>query len=410
MATALQLIQLMKRIFFLMLFLTLGLVLSQLAPLVWGDYPGWFSWLRQFMTMGFLAYIMIEVGREFQIDLSNKKQYAVDYFVAATAAGFPWIMVSLYFLVFLMPEIQSSDRPQWMDALLAGRFAAPTSAGILFSMLAAAGLSRTWVFRKTRILAIFDDLDTVLLMIPLQILMVGMVWQLGGVLAAIIAILIFGYKFYKRLKWPASWVHVLAYAFLLTAITEVIYYFSKDASSGVGLHIEVLLPAFVLGCALRSEPHAKVTLPGEDAPGHQPEELAGVIVSCVFVFLVGFSMPNINGMGAGGMSFWVIAFHVLVVTLLSNIGKMFACFCYKNEASFKERLAVSVALFPRGEVGAGVLALALGYGMSGPFIIVAFLSLSLNLLLTGVFIFAVKKILRHVKDTVHYDLRRGAHV
>ena len=56
----------------------------------------------------------------------------------------------------------------WTEALLAGRFAAPTSAGILFSMLAAAGLSGTWVFRKARVLAIFDDLDTVLLMIPLD--------------------------------------------------------------------------------------------------------------------------------------------------------------------------------------------------------------------------------------------------
>lgn len=81
----------MKRILFLMLFLTLGLLLSQLIPVVWGNYPGWFSWLRQFLTMGFLAYIMIEVGREFEINLKNKKQYAVDYFVAATAAAFPWL-------------------------------------------------------------------------------------------------------------------------------------------------------------------------------------------------------------------------------------------------------------------------------------------------------------------------------
>ena len=63
--------------------------------------------------------------------------------------------------------------------MLAGRFAAPTSAGVLFSMLAAAGLGATWLFRKARILAIFDDLDTVLLMIPLKMLMVGLAWQLG---------------------------------------------------------------------------------------------------------------------------------------------------------------------------------------------------------------------------------------
>ena len=41
-------------------------------------------------------------------------------------------------------------------------------------MLAATGLSATWLFRKARILAIFNDLDTVLLMIPLKMLMIGL--------------------------------------------------------------------------------------------------------------------------------------------------------------------------------------------------------------------------------------------
>ena len=50
----------------------------------------------------------------------------------------------------------------WKETMLAGRFAAPTSAGILISMLAAAGLGSTWLVRKARILVIFDDLDTVL--------------------------------------------------------------------------------------------------------------------------------------------------------------------------------------------------------------------------------------------------------
>jgi len=59
------------------------------------------------------------------------------------------------------------------EALLVGRFAAPTSAGILFAMLSAAGLGMAWLFNKARILAIFDDLDTTLLMIPLQMMYVG---------------------------------------------------------------------------------------------------------------------------------------------------------------------------------------------------------------------------------------------
>jgi hypothetical protein len=54
------------------------------------------------------------------------------------------------------------------ESPLIGRFAARTSAGILFTMLAAAGLAATWTYKKARVLAIFDDLDTVLLMIPLR--------------------------------------------------------------------------------------------------------------------------------------------------------------------------------------------------------------------------------------------------
>ena len=53
------------------------------------------------------------------------------------------------------------------EALPAGRFAAPTSAGVFFAMPASAGLSATWLFTQARILVMFDDLDTVLPMIPL---------------------------------------------------------------------------------------------------------------------------------------------------------------------------------------------------------------------------------------------------
>ncbi len=97
--------------------------------------------------MSLLAFIMIEVGREFEVDLKNKRQYAVDYGVAATAAAFPWIFVTIYFLLFLAPE-SPGTHPAWIGALLVGRFAAPTSAGVLFSMLAASGLAGTWAYRK----------------------------------------------------------------------------------------------------------------------------------------------------------------------------------------------------------------------------------------------------------------------
>jgi hypothetical protein len=51
-------------------------------------------------------------------------------------------------------------------------------------------------------------------------------------------------------------------------------------------------------------------------------------------------------------------------------------------------------MWPRGEVGAGILVLSISYGLGGPVITVAMISLALNLVLTGVFILIVKKLLR----------------
>ncbi len=149
-----------------------GLVMSQLLPALIDSYAS-FKPAILVLTMIALSYIMINVGREFEINKNNLKQYGWDYVVAMTTATFPWLGVTLYFLFVLFPQSMWSNADVWKELFIIGRFAAPTSAGVLFAMLAAAGLGATWVFAKARVLAIFDDLDTVLLMIPLSILVIG---------------------------------------------------------------------------------------------------------------------------------------------------------------------------------------------------------------------------------------------
>jgi hypothetical protein len=56
-------------------------------------------------------------------------------------------------------------------------------------MLAAAGLGVTWVFKKAQVLAIFDDLFTILLLIPLKIMFVGMKPELFVVMAIMFLLL-----------------------------------------------------------------------------------------------------------------------------------------------------------------------------------------------------------------------------
>jgi hypothetical protein len=215
----------------------------------------------------------------------------------------------------------------------------------------------------------------------------------------------------------------------------------------VPIHLEVLLPAFVLGCVLArppgANPHSDDTREGvEEGPESPAEQRVSTIVSACFMVLVGLSMPPIRGHAsaasapppapaAGAVAtdqaaptdetparakrtleyadaspaalaakarfpgWGPIALHVLAITFLSNLGKMFPAFCYRREASFRERLAVSIGMWPRGEVGAGVLVISLSYGLAGPALTVAVLSLALNLLCTGLFIVVVKRLLAH---------------
>ena len=169
----------MKKVWIFSALLIVGLGLSQVLPGLLGAHADLIEAGIGFLTMVGLAFIMIHVGYEFDLDKGNLRELGWDYVVAMTAATFPWLLVTGYALLMLMPPRAWATYDGWTEALLTSRFAAPTSAGILFSMLAAAGLSATWTFRKARILAIFDDLDTILLMVPLSMLIVGLAWQMG---------------------------------------------------------------------------------------------------------------------------------------------------------------------------------------------------------------------------------------
>lgn len=404
-----------KKVVVFSILLVVGIAGSQFMPSLLGDAYEQIVHVIRFLTMVALGFIMIHVGYEFELDRRNLRQYGWDYVVAMTAAAFPWLLAAAYFTFVMLPSSNWGNWDAWKETLLAGRFAAPTSAGVLFSMLAAAGLSATWLFRKARILAIFDDVDTVLLMVPLKILMVGLAWQLGIVVLVMAALLILGWRYLHRLSIPVTWPWVLSYAASITIVSELVYFGSKWIDAGVPIHIEVLLPAFVLGCMMTrpagTDPHTDDAREGHQEGPESPEEqrAASRIAAC-FMVLVGLSMPPIlaaTGSSADSnvaasitagltMPAWSdIALHVVALTLLCNIGKMFPLFCYRSEATWRERLALCIGMWPRGEVGAGVLILSVSYGIGGPIVTVAMLTLALNLILTGVFILMVERLIQH---------------
>lgn len=391
----------MRKVLVFSLLLIAGMAGSQVLPGALGGAWKGLAEVVRLATMAALGFIMIHVGYEFEIDRSRPRSYAVDYGVAMTAAAFPWLFAALWFLLLLMPPGSIADFDAWKEALLVGRFAAPTSAGILFSMLAAAGLSATWVFRKARVLAIFDDLDTVLLMIPLKAMMVGLRWQLAVVVVIMAVMLWVAWRWLHRVRLPVTWPWVLGYAAVIVGVSEAIYRASKLIDDVVPIHIEVLLPAFVLGCVLArpagQDPHRDDAREGhQEGPESPGEQTVATVISGAFMVLVGLSMPSLattGGAAAGGPGWGTLALHVLGLTLVINLGKMYSVLCYRREATLRERLAVGIGMWPRGEVGAGVLVLSLSYGVGGAMVTVAIASLALNLLLTGLFILAVRRLI-----------------
>ena len=131
------------------------------------------------------------------------------------------------------------------------------------------------------------------------------------------------------------------------------------------------------------------------------DESVATVISYLFMFLVGMSAPLFVGVdfaaqagnsviaSVGEMGWGEIAMHVGVVTLLSNIGKMVPMLFYRDR-SLIERLALSIGMFTRGEVGAGIIFVSIGYGLGGALLAISLLSLLLNLILTGFFVVIVK--------------------
>ena len=363
----------MRKVLSFSLFLMLGLVASQLLPGALGTaYPG-FKATADTLLYICLGFIMINVGREFEIDKSRWRSYTADYFIAMATAALPWLLIVLYYIFVLLPSDLWTDSAAWKENLLLSRFAAPTSAGILFTMLAALSLKNSWIYRKIQVLAIFDDLDTILLMIPLQILMIGLKWQMFAIVGVVVVLLIAGWRWQARWNVRQDWKRILGLSAVVCALTQALYivtarWYGPENS----IHIEVLLPAFVIGMLMK---HREIDTP--------TERRAATGISFLFMLLVGMSMPLVTGASAADaaaaatsitasqpmMPWGVLILHVVAVSALSNIGKLVPVFFYRDR-KLSERLALSIGMFTRGEVGAGVIFIALGYSLGGPALII----------------------------------------
>ena len=294
----------------------LGLIVSQMLPGTLGAGYAAFKKCSDTLLYICLGFIMINVGREFEIDKTRWRSYTADYFIAMATAALPWILIVLYYVFALLPPELWTSGEAWKENLLLSRFAAPTSAGILFTMLAALSLKKSWIYKKIQVLAIFDDLDTILLMIPLQILMTGLRWQMFAIIAVVTLLLAVGWRWQATWNVRQDWKTILGLAVVVCALTQLVHIVTARLYGPENsIHIEVLLPAFVVGMLMK---HKEIDT---DA-----ERRITTGISFLFMLLVGLSMPLVTGApgdtaaatsvtGSQPMMPWgTLALHVLAVS------------------------------------------------------------------------------------------------
>ncbi len=384
----------MKKIFSFSLLLILGLVASQILPGMLGEsYPAFRAGATTFLYVC-LSFIMINVGREFEID---KKTLALLCRGLFHRYGYGSRTLAAHRSVLCFRVVAARVLGQWRrlerESVVEPFCRSDFGRHPVHDARGPAAQAKLDVSENSGA-GDFDDLDTILLMIPLQILMIGLRWQLFVVVVIVFLLLWLGWKKLSTYELRQDWWAILTYSVVVFGVTQLVYLLSKYYFGEEGsIHIEVLLPAFVLGMVMKTR-HVE----------SRGERMAASGISFLFMFLVGLSMPLFIGMTAATgeaassvtgsqpmMSWGVIAFHVVIVSLLSNLGKLFPMFFYRDR-KLSERLALSIGMFTRGEVGAGVIFIALGYSLGGPALVISVLTLVLNLVLTGIFVVWVKKL------------------
>jgi hypothetical protein len=228
-------------------------------------------------------------------------------------------------------------------------------------------------------------------------MLIGFEPRLLVLVTAVFILLAAAYFCIHWLRIPTSNAWVALYAMLVWGLSYAFDYVTD-------LHLEVLVPAFALGCIIKSDHlHGSAEYGAADkrTSGHDPiwETLLDWSIKGGFMLLAGMALPPIQ---LGAMGVGSVFAHVLLITLVSNVGKCLPLFAYTSEAALRERLALSVGMFPRGEVGIGVLLVSLELFRQQNMLdvpgiqesmTIGVLSLALNLALTGLFISVVIRLL-----------------
>jgi hypothetical protein len=186
----------------------------------------------------------------------------------------------------------------------------------------------------------------VLLMFPLKMMLIGFGPGLLILILAVVGFLAATYFCIHWLEVPTSNGWIALYALFVWLATYGFDY-------ATDLHLEVLVPAFALGCVIKSDhlhgsAEYAAVLPRSDVSKIDVQALLDWAIKGGFMLLAGMALPPIT---LGEMSVVIVAAHVVLITIVSNIGKCVPLLVYPEEATARERLALSIGMFPRGEGG-----------------------------------------------------------
>merc|ERR1712137_508027 len=116
-------------------------------------------------------------------------------------------------------------------------------------------------------------------------------------------------------------------------------------------------------------------------------------MGCAFMFFVGLSMPSLSSLGT--MHHSAVIFHVVMINILMLLGKLIICFFYSNETTKTQRIALGLAMCPRGEIGASVIIITiqtLKDQIDPSYLGIVVLSVIMNLVSSCALIVYVKKL------------------
>jgi len=389
----------------------LGLAISQFIPQALDDEFGFYVRLPAGIA---LSYIIVHVGLDFEIVKWRLPTYAVDFFVATSAALIPLVVV-FWYLKYVCGSHSLPEHwfiPQALgtsQGLLLSVFSAPTSAGMLISMMEAADLKHTWVFKKASMLAILDDIDSLVFIAFMRILAIsgaGVDLRHFGPVILTVGLLTIAWFNIHKFVIPHSWPWVLMYAFILGTGFWIIEGITREfPHCNFIFVVAVLIPSFTLGCVTydpkmetsQSYKHIEIELSEEFIErqeyidSHAP--CMETFMGCAFMFFVGLSMPSLTALKTITTS--ALIFHVVMINILMLLGKLIICFFYSNETTKTQRIALGLAMCPRGEIGASVIIITiqtLKDQIDPSYLGIVVLSVIMNLVSSCALIVYVKKL------------------